>query len=203
MYVITNEQGSVVTRGKWTARISEMMGLKGNADAPARPHTYEGWTLRDEQVIQDPAPLDYQTETQTSAGLEGDVWVIRKGVQDLTDITGFKDALLTRIDQRAETERAKYATPIWGQESVYLEKEAEAKAFTADPLSDTPYLDAESAATGTAKADLAATVLTNSAAWRAVSILIETNRMKLKAQVNAAASAADLRVVDIEAGWMS
>jgi hypothetical protein len=136
-------------------------------------------TLVDGQVVQNYTVLDWSLDRLPSVKID----------------------LLGDIDRIAETQRAKYVTAIWGQETIYLEKEAEAKSWLADNTASTPYLTAESAATGVAIADLANTVIANSEAWRQLSIHMETNRMKLKSQVNNATTWDDLRTIDVNDGW--
>jgi hypothetical protein len=122
-----------------------------------------------------------------------------------------KPGLKRRADEQAEQTRAQYVTTIWGQETVYLEKEAEAKAWAAwnvvaadmagggdtpPPPPSTPYLTAEAEATGQDLEALVALVMANSAAWRTLSVQIEAKRMRIKAQIDAAVTADDLRAVE-------
>ena len=147
-----------------------------------------------------PGPYQYQAgETYT---LEGGEIVRRTQIADLTpeQVIAAKPGLKRRADEQAEAERAQYVTTIWGQETVYLEKEAEAKAYSAwDALGDpppTPYLTAEAEATGQDLKALVALVMANSVAWRSLSVQIETKRMRIKAAIDAATTADDLRAVE-------
>lgn len=123
------------------------------------------------------------------------------------------------IDKQAEVERGRYTTLAWAQEKVYVDKESEAVAWTANNSIDPgeiPYLTAEAAATSTSVATLAATYIANGAAWRAISVGIEARRMGLKAAVRAAlliatreedpdpeAAMTALQAIDIKSGWPS
>lgn len=158
-----------------------------------------------------PGPYQYQAgETYT---LEGGEIVRRTQIADLTpeQVIAAKPGLKRRADEQAEAERALYVTTIWGQETVYLEKEAEAKAWdawnlvaadmagggdTPPPPPATPYLTAEAQATGQDLEALVALVMANSVAWRSLSVQIEAKRMRLKAQIDAATTADDLRAVE-------
>jgi hypothetical protein len=158
-----------------------------------------------------PGPYQYQAgETYT---LEGSEIVRRTLIADMTteQVIAAKPGLERRADEQAEQTRAQYVTTIWGQETVYLEKETEAKARAAwsvvaadmagggdtpPPPPLTPYLTAEAQATGQDLEALVALVMTNSAAWRTLSVQIEAKRMKIKAQIDAAVTADDLRAVE-------
>jgi hypothetical protein len=147
-----------------------------------------------------PGPDQYQAEETHT--LEGSEIVRRTQIADMTaeQVIAAKPGLKRRADEQAEQTRAQYVTTIWGQETVYLEKEAEAKAYTAwDALGDpppTPYLTAEAEATGQDLEALVALVMANSAAWRTLSVQIEAKRMRIKAQIDAAVTADDLRAVE-------
>lgn len=202
MYVI--EKDGVVTRGPsiWTQKLAEACGLKGNKSAPTVPFTLaDGSTLREVQQIT-ASKLNYQNDGPETRELVNGVYVITQSAVDWNaeQVAAAKPGLKQRADNWAETERAKYVTTIWGQETVYLEKEAEAKARAAwdgnGTAPDTPYLDAEVAATGQTIDNLVNLILTNSAAWRVLSVQIESKRMALKTAIDAAQTAADLRAIE-------
>lgn len=205
MYVI--EQNNQILRGPagWTQSFAEACGLKGNKTPPATPFVLsDGRTLRSVTFI--PATkLDYQNDGPETREFVNGVLVVTQSAVDWNSeqVTAAKPNLKARADKWAEDERAKYVTTIWGQEVVYVDKESEAKAYKAwtdggsiGNAPDTPYLTAEAAATNQTIAALVATVLANSAAWRPLSAQIEAKRAGLKATIDAAQTAADLRAIE-------
>ena len=149
--------------------------------------------------------LPYQDVTDGGLVFADGIVTLQRTVADWSSerVEAEKTLLKDRIDSEALSERQKYVSTIWGQETVYLEKEAEARLFDAwDGQGDapaTPYLTAEASVTGVQFSDLITAVLTNGAQWRGVSILIETNRMRLKTLIGEAETASDLR--DLDLSW--
>lgn len=110
--------------------------------------------------------------------------------------------LSRRLDEEAERQRLLWVTAGAGQAMTYLAKEAEARALLAGSTDPTPFLDAEADAMGLTVAALAASVVTQSDAWRGtIGPAIEARRKVLKAAIAAAADQAALDVIDIAAGW--
>ena len=103
---------------------------------------------------------------------------------DLSVLRNFKKQ---QIDAQAGAVRSRFITTVPGQESTYLYKAAEAKAWTdsADPA-DFPMLSAEAAATGVTMGELAATVRANADLWTAIGARIEAARLAAKQAITAA-----------------
>lgn len=94
---------------------------------------------------------------------------------------------LSAVDLQAGQICAQFITIAPAQELRYMEKRREAKAWTeeSDPA-DFPFLNAEATATGQSIAAIAATVLGQTALWRAVGSRIEGARIGAKKQINEA-----------------
>lgn len=78
---------------------------------------------------------------------------------------------------------------------------AEATAYSIDPLTPTPWLDAASAARGIDKAALAARVIAMDAAYRQIHGALTGHRQKLWDQINAAQTTDEIAAIDVTAGW--
>ncbi|WP_370206737.1 hypothetical protein, partial [Pararhodobacter marinus] len=81
------------------------------------------------------------------------------------------------------------------QDLIYQAKEAEARAYVADPspdLADYPLLSAETGITAPDAAALAALWISLSADWRATAATLEALRMTTGAAIDAAATEAEI-----------
>lgn len=116
------------------------------------------------------------------------------------------------VDRQAEVEREAYITPGSGQAMVYLEKQAEARAFAEDldPQSgDYPLLEAmididAHPVTGrpvSSLSEAAAVVTILSVAWKSVAVEIEKRRLRAKRAVDAAASIEEVEAAVAAEGW--
>lgn len=108
------------------------------------------------------------------------------------DFTALDAALLAKIDREAGAFRSRFITAIPGQETTYILKEDEARAWVegvSDPA-DFPYLREESTAKGITVAALVTVVLTTAAQWRALNPKIEAARTAAKDAVLAASTIA-------------
>lgn len=102
---------------------------------------------------------------------------------------------INAINQTAGSVRAKYMTVIPGQEATYLMKEAEVKAYLADPTpvaTDYPMLKAEADACGMTLAEVATLVSTTAAAWKPLAAQIEGLRRGAIVAIEAATTAAEI-----------
>jgi hypothetical protein len=109
------------------------------------------------------------------------------------------DAEKLRLCMEVDTEcglmRARFITTIQGQDMVYLQKRQEAELIVADPemgdgISDalTPHVTSEAAKYGVTRFEKAVEILTVAQQWATISPLIETLRLSIKDQINAAGS---------------
>jgi hypothetical protein len=111
-------------------------------------------------------------------------------VEDLSTLT--RD-LLARIDEECGAFRSRFITTIPGQESTYLEKEREARAWAAasgPDAEDYPMIAAEAGARGISINAQAALVVATANVWRPLAAAIEAARMGAKEAVKAAPSRA-------------
>jgi len=104
------------------------------------------------------------------------------------DLDVIRSASLTGIDAQAELVRQSILTPGAGQAMTYQRKEAEARAWSLDNDTTTPFLSAEAGARGMTIANLAAEVVQLADAWVAVGAAIEGLRMGAKAEIGRAAN---------------
>ncbi|NII59847.1 hypothetical protein [Sphingomonas aerolata] len=103
-----------------------------------------------------------------------------------------RDYLALRIDGEAEAIRQRFLTPGAGQAMTYQRKEAEARVWSLDNASATPFLSAEASARGMTIADLAAEIIQLADAWVAIGAAIEGLRMGAKAAVGRAANLGEI-----------
>lgn len=100
-----------------------------------------------------------------------------------------KRALITKVDNAAETERLKYITPGEGQAMTYQQKVDEARAFKSaiDPQpADYPVLFSEVGITAPTLSEVADIVLAAFAQWQKIGASIESIRLGAKRDINAA-----------------
>lgn len=110
-------------------------------------------------------------------------------------------AAIDRINARAGALRRTFITDIPGQEMLYLAKEAEARAFVADPapvMTNYPLISAEVGPGLTAPdaAALAQIWLNLGAQWRAVAAQIETARLGAVYIVELATTEAQIAAIE-------
>jgi len=99
------------------------------------------------------------------------------------------------VQERVASVRRAYITDLPGQELIYNAKEAEAKAWIADPSPDPanyPLLSAEVGITEPTAADLANLWVTNAAQWRALAAQLEAARMTANIAISAATTQAEI-----------
>ena len=113
-----------------------------------------------------------------SAALEGET----------LDLDVLRNTAAAGIDAQAEVIRQSILTPGAGQAMTYQRKEAEARAWSLDNNTATPFLSAEAGAREMTIADLAAEIIQLADAWVAVGATIEGLRMGAKAAVSRAAN---------------
>ena len=106
----------------------------------------------------------------------------------MLDLSVLRDTAAANIDAQAEAVRQSILTPGAGQAMTYQRKEAEARAWSLNNDTTTPFLSAEAGARGMTIADLAAEVIQLADAWVAIGAAIEGLRMGAKAAVGRAAN---------------
>lgn len=148
-------------------------------------------------AITEPGPLPSGAiiigSTLTGEDAPTRTWTIEQ--PNLADL---KKALTTQVNTAAGAFRLNFITDIPGQQATYLAKEAEAKRWTEDAgQGDFPYLSAESAATGTSMAAVAALVLATAEQWRALDPRIEGARRGATCGIDAAETAAEARAAAV------
>lgn len=103
-----------------------------------------------------------------------------------------KDAAIARVNAWAARQRAAFITDLPGQDMLYLRKEAEAKAWVADPdpqLASYPLIAAEVGITAADGAQIAQVWLNMAALWAQAAAQIETARLGAIATIDAATTA--------------
>lgn len=135
---------------------------------------------------------DYDLEKQAGPGETA--YAVPSEVLTFPDLTlaPLRDKLRGDIDSAAETRRLDFITSGAGQAMTYQHKADEARAVLADSSAATPFLTAESEATGQSVADIAAAVVAQVNAWISAGSKIEAARIKAKAAVNAASDVPSL-----------
>jgi hypothetical protein len=108
-------------------------------------------------------------------------------IKRFTDRAEAEAHYLREVDRIAEAERAKHITSGQGQAMIYDAKHREALS------GDGPLLRAESGALDATVAEVAASVLAARARWEQAVAKIEAVRLKAKAAIREASTAADMR----------
>lgn len=101
-------------------------------------------------------------------------------------------AMFEKVDAEAEQQRLRFITGGDGQAMTYLRKEAQARAYLADPNADVPTLVKEAAATGQTVAEVAALIVARADAWAAIGDDIEAARLGAKKAIADAANIAEI-----------
>lgn len=116
------------------------------------------------------------------------------------DLETYRREMLAKVDREAEAFRNQFITPGSGQAMVYMVKEAEARAYTADPAAPAPHIAAEATARGTTPAETAQLVIDTADDWRQLSAAIEGQRQASKVAITDAETIADIRAAS-EPDW--
>jgi hypothetical protein len=159
------------------------------------------------EVVDDLAGFDLMafTTVEMPAGWpETLVWDV--GAQDFVPapITLRQAAAKAAVDAAAAGQRASRLTDGFGQEMLYLQKEAEARACAADAAPDTasyPLLAAEVGLTGATLAEVAVAVIIRADECRADMADIEAVRLSAKQQIDAASSTAEIETILAGLSW--
>jgi hypothetical protein len=117
-----------------------------------------------------------------------------------------KRNLIDMVDAAAETERQRYITQGAGQALTYQRKVDEARRAAAeeDPKAvDYPFLCASLGIDGDSIAAVAQTVLSMDALWAQIGSAIEAERLRAKAAIGAAKSAAEAQSAFASIVWPS
>lgn len=120
----------------------------------------------------------------------------RSEEQKRSELLKYRRFGIGRVNGVAGEVRKRFLTDIPGQEALYLMKEAEARAWVADPTptaEEYPLITAEIGITGATGDEVAQIYLNLSAIWRVAASQLETARLGAIAQIE---SAPDETVVD-------
>lgn len=104
------------------------------------------------------------------------------------DFSALKAQYKQRIDEQAEKQRAKYLTPILGQEYVYAAKLKEAQTFLNGQnrdMIDFPFLSAEAVITGWTSKMVAQNIVDRSLETNRRVAAIEAVRQSFKSRIDA------------------
>lgn len=140
-----------------------------------------------------PEPAPGQTVREIAPAKLGGTWTRQFELVDPTadDFAIHEASLHGLIDAEAGAFRTRFITDVPGQQQTYAEKEAEARAWSANPDGTYPFLAAEAAARSISVADVAAEIIATADAWRGLGALIEATRIAAKRAVTAARAAGD------------
>ena len=103
-----------------------------------------------------------------------------------------------KLSQWVESQRRQYLTVLPGQEMIYLAKEAEALRYLNDPEPDLlnyPFISREIGITGDTGWQVAQVWAYMSNLWRETAAQLEQTRLGLGAQIDAAATVAELNAI--------
>lgn len=126
------------------------------------------------------------------------------GQELAVDLETVKAAARAAIDAEAEARRQLVLTPGAGQMAAYQRKEAQARAYLADPVpepADYSALVAEVGITAATLSGVAGLVVAKADAWRTYGDAVEAARLSAKKAVAGAADAAVVAVVVAGVTW--
>jgi hypothetical protein len=118
-------------------------------------------------------------------------------VRAATELAAAKASARTKLAEAVAATRAALITDLPGQDMIYLAKEAEARAWTADPTPDPaayPLLSAEIGITAPDAASLAQIWLNLAALWRSAAADLEALRLSASAAIDAATTVEEVGV---------
>lgn len=119
-------------------------------------------------------------------------------------LTPRQAAAKASVDAAAAEQRACRLTDGFGQEMLYLQKEAEARTCAVDAAPDAgtyPLLAAEIGITGATLAEVAVAIIIRADECRADMAAIEAVRLSAKQQIDAATSAAEIETILAGISW--
>jgi hypothetical protein len=124
-------------------------------------------------------------------------WQVQEGILVRASLAALTDDALAEINRRIADIRCVYITDLPGQGMIYLDKEAEAKAFlAADPeptdLTEYPWIQREIGVTGTTAYEVAQVLINMAASWRQIGPEIEGLRLEAKDAILAATTASEI-----------
>ena len=139
-------------------------------------------------------PGEWVEAAEQDLGDLGD-WYVEAGQLVRGGLAGARARAISDINAGADAIRRRYVTTITGQDMLYLRKEAEARAWLADPFPDPaayPLLVAEIGVTAPSAWEVAQIYLNQAALWIAVAAPLETVRLTGVAAIEAAAAPDDI-----------
>lgn len=110
-----------------------------------------------------------------------------------------KKRAMREIDSGAGTLRGRVITSVRGQAETYLAKEAEARAWLADPLQDPAQFKlpcAEIGITGLDMLDVCTKIVAKADEWKTLAAAIEAVRLGKKQEVDAAQTLEDVYSIE-------
>jgi hypothetical protein len=174
---------------------AEMIGIVENATGALR------------EVVDDPTGFD-MTDCTTVEVPDGwpETWVWEAVTQVFVapPLVPRQEAAKVAVDAAAAKCRASRLTDGFGQEMLYLQKEAEARACVIDAAPDTaqyPLLAAEVGSTGATLAEVAVAIIIRADECRADMAAIEAVRLSAKRQVDMATSTAEIESILAGINW--
>lgn len=131
--------------------------------------------------IRDGVAVAYPPRPGRWARWTGSAWIDPRSAEErAAELQAARQAAIARVNAAAGAIRARFVTQIPAQEMLYLRKEAEARAWIADPapdLADYPLLAAEIGVTAPTAAELAQIWLNLAQIWISVAAPLETARL--------------------------
>lgn len=124
--------------------------------------------------------------------------IITAETREAAALTQAKATAHAALAARIAAARSALITDLPGQQMIYLAKEAEARAFLADPAPDLaayPLLAAEVGLTAPDPAALAQIWLNMALLWRNAAAALEATRLAQGAAIDAATTVAEVRAV--------
>ncbi|MCL7466346.1 hypothetical protein [Phaeovulum sp. NW3] len=174
-------------------QIEELTATIGPDEAvlPGALDAAEVYIVADQPVAYPPRPGPWAVFDYAAC-----LWIDPRTEADLAAaLEATRRAAIRSVNAACGAVRARFVTQLPGQEMIYLRKEAEARAFIADPAPDLaayPFISAEVGITppGGTALHVAQTYLAMSAQWQAIGAALEQIRLGSIGQIEAAATEA-------------
>lgn len=197
-YALVAADGRIVQTGRTAPDDLDLQGWPG-VQAVACPEHVDDvshWFVGGEFIVMPPRPGEWATFDPSSGA-----WVDARSPDRIAaDLAAAKAQAIAAVNDWAGRARARHITIAPGQSMIYLAKEAEARAWIADPTPDPaayPLLSAELGITAPDAWQLAQIWLGMADIWRQAAAQLEALRLGTIAQIEAAQDEAAVSEITI------
>ncbi|WP_145106392.1 hypothetical protein [Cereibacter sediminicola] len=194
-YSVHNQEGRILRLIESTSEDIALLNVVDGEDL------IEGAYPADAFYVRDGVALPYPTKPGPWSVFDhaAEEWADPRTPDDLAaELQEARRAGIGCVNSAADAVRRRYVTMIAGQDMLYLRKEAEARAYLADPdpdPADYPLIMAEVGITAPEAWHVAQVYLGLSAVWISLAAPLETARLGAIAQIEVAEDAETIRAI--------